>query len=73
METLDNEGYPTDEFLEFIRNYTPDIMPIMEFLNILADGWHFYDWGFKLGRKYKGVRKLELHTGGHFYFEISEE
>jgi len=45
----------------------------MEFLNILADGWHFYDWGFKLGRKYKGVRKLELHTGGHFYFEISEE
>lgn len=64
MTTLDNEGYPTDEFLEFIRNYEPNQMPIMDFVNILAEGWYFDNWGFKLKRKYRGIRKLELHTGG---------
>jgi len=64
METLDSKGYPTDEFLKFIRDYTDETMAIMDFLDILADGWHFGDWGFKLKRKYNGIRKLELHTGG---------
>ena len=59
---LDNDGYPTDEYLEWIRNYTCDQMPIMDFINRLE--WHFYDWGFILRNKYKGIRKLELHTGG---------
>jgi len=61
---LDNDGYPTDEYIEFIKNYTPEVMPIMDFVEILTDAWHFGDWGFRLCRKYAGVRKLELHTGG---------
>jgi len=62
---LDNDGYPSDEWIEFIKNYTADTMPIMEFVNgYLVDGWHFSDWGFSLGGKYRGKRKLQLHTGG---------
>lgn len=61
---LDDEGYPTDEYLKFIRDYKHDTMPILELVNIIQEGWYFGDWGFKLGRKYKGIRKLELHTGG---------
>jgi len=64
MTTLDINGYPTDEFLDFIRNYTPDTMPIMDFVGILCEGWYFDKWGYKLHRKYAGKRKLELHTGG---------
>jgi len=62
---LDDMGYPTDEYLKFIWEYTHETMPIMEFVkDVLCPGWHFNYWGFKLGRKYKGIRKLELHTGG---------
>ena len=61
---LNNDGYPTDEYLKFIEEYTPDKMPIMDFVEVLREGWYFDDWGFKLKRKYRDVRKLELHTGG---------
>ena len=62
---LDDDGYPTEEYLKFITDFTHETMPIIDFvLGVLQDGWYFGDWGFKLGRKYKGIRKLELHTGG---------
>lgn len=61
---LDNNGYPTDEFLKFIEEYDPKLMPIMDFIDVLRDGWHSADRHFKIGRKYRGKRKLELHTGG---------
>ena len=64
MILLDKGGYPTEEYLEFIWTYTPDVMSIMDFLDILSNGWYFDNWGFKLHRKYAGKRKLELHTGG---------
>ena len=64
MLLLDGAGYPTDEFLDFIRNYTPETMPILDFVEILCNGWYFGDWGYKLHRKYGGKRKFELHTGG---------
>ncbi len=64
MEYLDNEGYPTDEYLKFIKDYTFDTMPIMDMVNIICENWYFGDWGCSLSRKYRGIRKLELHTGG---------
>jgi hypothetical protein len=63
-ELLDSEGYPTDGYLKFIENYTNETMPIIEFIYILMDGWYFGNWGFFLHKKYKGIRKFELHTGG---------
>jgi len=66
-DLLDEEGYPTEDFLNYIKSYNPfdkEHLPIMEFVEVLERGWHFSDWGFKLHRKYRGKRKLELHTGG---------
>lgn len=65
-ELLDFEGYPTKEWLEYIRNYKPnEDLPIISFIEmILIDGWWMPDWGFIFHRAYKGKRKLELHTGG---------
>lgn len=61
---LDEDGYPTEEYLNFIKNFNHETMPILDFVEVLQDGWYFGDWGFKLHRKYKGKIKLELHTGG---------
>lgn len=63
---LDEYGYPTDEWLDFIKSYVPnEQITISEFVDVmLRNGWHGADWGFVLHRKYRGKRKLELHTGG---------
>lgn len=61
---LNEEGYPTQEYLNFIKNYHPEKISIKTFVETISKGWNHRDWGFKLGRKYKGIRKLELHTGG---------
>ena len=63
---LDVNGYPTEEWLQFLRGYQPyDSMPLLKFVSeILPKGWYMADWGFVLHRKYKGKIKLELHTGG---------
>lgn len=63
---LDTDGYPLEQSLEFIRKYKPDeTLPILDFVeNILRDIWWQPKWGFLLHRKYKGKRKLQLHTGG---------
>ena len=63
---LDNDGYPTEEWLQFIKSYKPDeSLPLLTFVEmVLVDGWYMSDWGFKLHKKYKDKCKLELHTGG---------
>ena len=60
---LDEDGYPTEEYLTFIKNYIPDeSLTILQFIeNVLPEGWWTPDWGVKLS---KNKRKLELHTGG---------
>jgi len=59
-----DEGYPTDEWIEFINNFKTETMPIIEFVELLRNNWWRPDWGFRLGRKYKGTIKLFLSTGG---------
>lgn len=63
-DPLDAEGYPTEEYLEFIRNFHPREIPYSVFLAVLQDGWNFSEWGFVLHRKYRNIQKLVLHTGG---------
>ncbi len=60
------QGYPTDEYLHFLKYFKPEsIEEFEEFLiKILKPTWHYGDWGFKLKRPYRGIRRLELHTGG---------
>ena len=69
MKILDNEGYPTDEFLEYVKKY--DCSDIMTFLETIESAWAYSDWGFKLTKTYKGnhwqnkkQKTLQLHTAG---------
>lgn len=65
INILDDEGYPTDEYLDFIRGYKPgDDVSFIDFINIIKDSWWMSEWGFILRRRYGGKRRLELHTGG---------
>lgn len=59
-----DEGYPTEEWIMFIKNFKYETMPIMDFVNLLRNNWWSPDWGFHLKRKYKRTRKLYLSTGG---------
>jgi len=63
---LDSEGYPTSELLEYIRAYHPGAgQPILEFIeDVIEPAWWMPEFGFRLGRKYRGKRKLRLSTGG---------
>lgn len=62
INILDNSGYPSEEYLQFIRDYKGDTMPIMDFVKLICDNWNYR--GYRLTRKYKGTRRLELHTLG---------
>lgn len=69
MEYLDDTGYPTEEFLDYVKN--DNCKDIMEFLKAIESAWAYADWGFKLSKvyKYKGwqgrrQRTLQLHTAG---------
>ena len=39
---LDDEGYPTEEWLQYIKNYKPDeSLPLLNFVEmVLVDGWY---------------------------------
>jgi len=65
-ETLITEdGYPTDDWLEFIKNYRPtQELPIMEFVTLLRRSWWNEERQFVVHPKRKNITKLELHTGG---------
>jgi hypothetical protein len=65
-ELLDSRGYPTLEWLQFLENYEPcEELPLMTVIrDILPKGWYMAEWGYVLRKKYRGVIKLELHTGG---------
>jgi len=63
---LDSNDNPTEEWLEFIRNYHPsEELPLLKFVTeVLPKGWYLAEWGVIIHRKYRGVIRLELHTGG---------
>jgi hypothetical protein len=63
IDPLDDDGYPTEEFLQYIRDFDHS-GDMSEFLRTLEEGWWCSDWGYKLHRKYRGAQILELHTGG---------
>jgi len=64
-DLIDEHGYPTEEWLEFIRTYKPtEEFPVRDFVALLHDGLWTPSWCYVLRRRRLGVRKLELHTGG---------
>ena len=61
---LDDEGYPREEYLKFIRDFRVNTMPIIDFIQIIRETWKYSDMGCYLSRRYKGKYKLKLHTLG---------
>jgi hypothetical protein len=67
MEILNNEGYPTEEFLDFVRTFRPNgIITMNDFVEgyLKAAWWPDGTWGFTYKRKIKDRRTLRLSTGG---------
>ncbi|MFA5067990.1 MAG: hypothetical protein WC466_08180 [Candidatus Izemoplasmatales bacterium] len=58
------KGYPTKKYLQMIKDYDGNQMPIMDFVDIVCKNWNHGDIGYKLHKKHKGKRKFELHTLG---------
>lgn len=66
-EILDDEGYPTQEYLDWLSEWEASIDNkdrIKEIIESLGDSWRYGDWGFIVHRPYSGKIKIELHTGG---------
>jgi hypothetical protein len=63
---LDHEGYPTEEWLEFLRTYEPcDEYPVSRFVEeLLPEGWWYHERQMELRGRYRGKRRVVLHTGG---------
>ncbi len=63
---LDDEGYPTQEWLQFLREYQPsEEIPLNHFVEeMLPYGWWYHERQMELSKPYRGKRKLILHTGG---------
>lgn len=53
---LDDEGYPTREWLQYLSEYAPDqSLPILTFIDmILIDGWWMPDLEIRRSRPYAG-------------------
>ena len=62
--TMDGEGYPTEEYLEWIKNYDTVENSPFEFLQMVLDDWQYGDYGWRIQRKYRGERKVYVSTCG---------
>ena len=63
-ENILDEGYPTEEFLLWIKNFNPFQHDLLSFIQIIMDNWNHGNYGYKLKRKYKKKNSFELHTLG---------
>src|SRR3546814_10968839 len=55
----DEDGYPTDEALQFIENYDVIEKGVENLVDFIGEIWYHGTWGF-----IRDGNKLELHTGG---------
>ena len=61
---LDDDGYPTEEFIDFIKKFDAKTMSIFDFIELWRANWWMPDWGFHIKRKYKGIVRILVSTGG---------
>ena len=63
-DTIDGEGYPTDEFIEWIRTFDTIKNDPFIFIQIVLDNWYHGDYGWEIQRAYRGERKVLISTCG---------
>lgn len=63
---LDINGYPTDEWLEFIASYKPsNELPLVKFMkDVLPNGWYMHEFLSYHHTNNDGSYYLTLSTGG---------
>lgn len=63
-EAMDADGYPTQEFLEWIDDYNILFNGIHALVDAIEPNWRYGDKYFVKKKPRNGYFKLELHTGG---------
>ena len=61
---IDDDGYPTAEFLEWIERYDVIENGVYYLLDVLSRNWIYGDWGFIRKKPRNKKFTVELHTGG---------
>jgi len=56
--------YPTEEFLEWIKNYDIISGNVFDFIGTIIEYWWMPNWGVSIKRKYKGIQTVYMSTGG---------
>ncbi len=46
IDLFDDDGYPTDEFLDAVKNWECGKNDYKELMEFIKSGWHFAEWGF---------------------------
>lgn len=60
-DSIDKDGYPTEEALGYIKNYDILNQPIKKLIEFIQELWSYKDFFILRGKK---TLTLELHTGG---------
>lgn len=65
VEPLDEDGYPTEEFIEYLKKVEPDTLDqIQEIISLIEEAWCYRDMAFKKRRPRNGIQSIEMHTCG---------
>lgn len=65
MIGLNEDGYPTPEYLEFIKSYDyKSTITIYEMVDILLNNWEYGTSAAFIKRRYKKISQIEFHTCG---------
>ena len=65
MELLDDNGYPTEEFLSMIKEWTDESETSLEdLLDMIEECWCHRSLAFKRRQPRKGIQTIEMHTAG---------
>lgn len=61
---IDDDGYPTQEYLKWIENFDAFKHDMKSFISVIFDNWQHGEMGYKLCKTQKGYKTLRLHTLG---------
>lgn len=65
FDLLCSEGYPTEEFISFLREWNCESpYSINDVLDMVEQAWEHRDLGFKRRRQRNGRQTIEMHTLG---------
>lgn len=65
MVCIDDQGYPTDEFLDYIKTCEPEnLEELQEVISLIEESWEHRDMAFIRKRPCNGTQSIEMHTVG---------